>query len=97
LSQIFSIKCIAVPKKFKKKFKKKYLFKLYQIPALRRNNIFLKAFSLHISEFKNRSLEDRLTSMFFTVICGYKDSFLYKKKLYIYKWVLKNKVTSGKI
>lgn len=95
LSQIFNIKCIRVPKKFKKKFKKKFVFKLNQLAINKRNNVFFKLFSLSTFSLKYRYVNDRVFSALLTLVCGYKKSYLYKRKLYIYKWILKNKLLAG--
>ena len=94
LTQIFNIKCIAVAKKYKKKYKKKYTFKLYQVSKAKRDNIFFKAMSLNTSTFGVRSIYDRFLLNLLTTISSYKQSSLYKKKIFIYKWALRNKLTA---
>lgn len=84
LNPIFDINCHAVPKKYKKKLKKNYFFKLKYNYFSSRKKISFKWLHLYSNNFNDRSLTKRLLkSLFFTFVNG-KNSYLYKKKIYIY-------------
>lgn len=89
LNPIFDINCYAVPKKYKKKLKKNYFFKLKYNYFFSRKKITFKWLCIYSNNFNDRSVVKRLLkSLFFTFING-KNSYLYKKKMYIYQQFLK--------
>ncbi len=86
---IFTAKCYFVPKKYRKKLKKKYLVKIQYVDRLKRKNVALKNILLHSSNYSNYSIYSRITLNMFDTIFNFKDSKPYKRKLQIYKKLLK--------
>lgn len=94
LIPIFGLKCESVPKKFRKKLKKKYLYNIKYIPQIKRKRILFRWFSEVIYEQKYRKVENKIFYSFLSIFLNYKNNYLFKKKIFIYKWVLKNKVVT---
>lgn len=86
---IFTAKCYFVPKKYRKKLKKKYLVKIQYVDKLKRKNVALKNILLHSFNYSNYSIFSRITLNMFDTIFNFKDSKPYKRKLQIYKKLLK--------
>jgi hypothetical protein len=78
-----------VPKKYRKKLKKKYLVKIQYVDKLKRKNVALKNILLHSFNYSNYSIFSRITLNMFDTIFNFKDSKPYKRKLQIYKKLLK--------
>ncbi len=86
---IFSIKCSVVPKKYRKKIKKKYLYKIAYLNSTKRKNVAVKGVLSYLNTFKNYSVLDRLTLTLSDVIFNFKNSYIYKRKLVVYKKIFR--------
>lgn len=92
LTPMFGVSCVNVPKKFRKKLKKKYLYNIKYITKHKRERILFKWISELVYDQKFRKIENKFLYSFLSVFLNYKNNYIYKKKIFIYKWVLKNKI-----
>ena len=89
LNPIFDVECHNIPKTYKKKSKKNFFFKLKYLNYNLRKKRALKWLYLYSLNFNDRLFFKKIfKSIFFTFIEG-KNSFLYKKKIQIYKKIIK--------
>lgn len=89
LNPIFDVECHNVPKTYKKKSKTNFFFKLKYLNYNLRKKRALKWLYLYSLNFNDRLFFKKIfKSIFFTFIEG-KNSFLYKKKIQIYKKIIK--------
>ena len=85
----FTIQCEKVPKKLKKKIKTKYQFKLKYVQFHNDFKKILKWLYYYSKYFNKTKLSDRLFHSLFITFFEEKKSFLYSKKIRIYKKMLK--------
>lgn len=85
LEPIFSIKCLDVPKKYRKKLKKKHLFDIFFLNFEKRKKILLKWLVLNKSFFFEKNYVLSFFKSFILVFLKNKKSELYLKKINIYK------------
>ena len=89
LNPIFDVECHNIPKTYKKKSKKNFFFKLKYLNYNLRKKRALKWLYLYSLNFNDRLFFKKIfKSIFFTFLEG-KNSFLYKKKIQIYKKIIK--------
>lgn len=89
LNPIFDIECHDIPKKYKKKSKQQFSFKIKYLNTNLRKKRALKWLYLYSLNFDEKLFFKKIfKSIFFTFLEG-KNSFLYKKKIQIYKKVIK--------
>ena len=82
---IFEIKSIKLNKKKKKPgSSEKYTHEIVYIPPKRRFKYVLKSISVYKEFFNNYSLWERLFWGFFTILAKGKNSFLHKKREFVY-------------
>lgn len=86
---MFYIECSVVPKKYRKKLKKKYLYKIKYLNKNRRLNKILNWISKYTNTLKNYSLLNRQLLVYLDLLLNYKNSYIYNKKILIYKKVFK--------
>lgn len=86
-SPIFDIKCINNFLK-KKKNAKKRVFKLAFISENKKTRTMYKHISLFLKKNNCRKLISRIEDSFCDIFFNYKKSYLYKRKLFIYKKVI---------
>jgi hypothetical protein len=82
---MFNISCIVVPKKYRKKLKKKFTYKLNYLLPKKRVAVLLKWLSLYTAEIKKKELSSRFFEVLMSIVFNYKNTYLYKRKIYIYK------------
>lgn len=86
---MFYIDCMAVPKKYKKKLKKKYLYKVKYLNKTKRINKALKLINNYSNSLKYFNFSDRIFFTYLDLILNYKNSYIFNKKLIIYKKIFK--------
>ena len=95
LTPRFTLICEKISKRLKKKLKKKYRFKIKYVPLHTDFKKALKWVYLYSMLFDKVKLSIRLFYSIFTTFFEEKKSFLYLKKIKIYKKVLKkNRIES---
>lgn len=86
---IFFLDCSVVPKKYKKKLKKKYLYKIKYL----NKNVRLKKGLKWITNYSNTlnyySNTNRMLFTYLDLALNYKNSYIYQKKINIYKKIFK--------
>lgn len=95
LEPIFSLKIQKVEKKFRKFLKKKFTGKISYIQPRKRLHVVLRALLQYLNLFKPYHLHDRLYYSFFKTLVEQKQSFLYKKKIYMYTKLFKKDQVKG--
>lgn len=88
LSPKFDLQCLSVPKKYRKKLKCKFLFKLKYVKEFKKKKKVMKWLYLYNLKFNDLKLVNRLFNSFIFTFFEDKKSFLFSKKLVIYKKVL---------
>ena len=86
---LFAIDCTVVPKKYRKKLKKKYLYKVKYLNKTKRLFKVLNWFVKYSNSIKNYSLNNRIFLVYLDTILNYKNSYIYNKKLLVYKKIFK--------
>ena len=89
IQPMFYIDCMAVPKKYKKKLKKKYLYKVKYLNKTKRINKALKLINNYSNSLKYFNFSDRIFFTYLDLILNYKNSYIFNKKLIIYKKIFK--------
>ncbi len=89
IEPMFHIECSVVPKKYRKKLKKKYLYKIKYLNKHKRLNKTLNWISRYVNTLKNYSATNRQLLVFLDLLLNYKNSYIYNKKILIYKKVFK--------
>ena len=77
-----------VPKKYRKKLKCKFIFKLNYVKEFKKNKKVLRWLYLYNLKFNNYSIKDRLFNSIIYTFFEDRESFLYNKKIIIYKKML---------
>lgn len=86
---IFTIDCTVVPKKYRKKLKKKYLYKVKYLNKNKRLNKIFNWLSKYTNSIKNFNFTNRLLLVYLDTVLNYKNSYIYNKKLLVYKKIFK--------
>jgi hypothetical protein len=86
---IFTIECTAVPKKYRKKLKKKYIYKVKYLNKNKRLNKINSWLAQYVNSIKNFNLSNRLLLGYLDILLNYKNSYLYNKKLLVYKKIFR--------
>lgn len=86
---MFQIKCVSIPKKYKKKLKRKYAFVPGYIAPAKRESTTLKWMSYYVHEFDDGGIEGKLRLLFQDLFFNFKDSVLYMRKIKTYKKIFK--------
>ena len=84
---MFFMDCVVVPKKYRKKLKKKYLYKIKYLSIKTRINKCLKLVKNYKNSLKYYSNFNRELFCYLDLILNYKNSYIYLKKIDIYKKV----------
>lgn len=84
---MFFMDCVVVPKKYRKKLKKKYLYKIKYLSSSNRINRCLKLIKNYKNSLKYYSNFNRELFCYLDLILNYKYSYIYLKKIDIYKKV----------
>lgn len=84
---MFFMDCVVVPKKYRKKLKKKYLYKIKYLSNTSRLNKGLKLIKNYKNSLKYYSNFNRELFCYLDLILNYKNSYIYLKKLDVYKKV----------
>lgn len=79
--------CVVVPKKYRKKLKKKYLYKIKYLSYSTRLNKSLKLIKNYKNSLKYYSNFNRELFCYLDLILNYKYSYIYLKKIDVYKKV----------
>ena len=89
LNPVFDVECHNVPQTYKKKSKQNFFFKIKYLNYKLRKKRSLKWLYLYTLDFNDQLFFKKVfKSIFFTFLEG-KNSFLYKKKIEVYKKVIK--------
>jgi len=86
---MFCIECSVVPKKYRRKLKKKYLYKIKYLNKVRRVSKVLNWIVKYSNTLKNFSFINRQLLVYLDLLLNYKNSYVYNKKLLIYKKIFK--------
>ena len=86
---LFNIKVNKINKKFKNKFNKKYSYDIIYIKKKKRLKHVLKLINSYSERFKNYRCWERLYWSFISILLEPKNSFLWKRKMFVYKKALK--------
>jgi len=84
---MFFMDCVVVPKKYRKKLKKKYLYKIKYLSHSTRLNKSLKLIKNYKNSLKYYSNFNRELFCYLDLILNYKYSYIYLKKIDVYKKV----------
>lgn len=88
LAPKFDLQCLTVPKKYRKKLKCKFLFKLKYVKDFKKKKKVMKWIYLYNLKFNDYTIVNRLFNSFVFTFFEDKKSFLFSKKLIIYKKML---------
>lgn len=88
---IFSTKIVKLDKRLKKKSKSKFDFELKYLHKNKRYSHTIKLLNLYSNNFNYYKFDERILSTLFATLFEQKNSDLYKKKIYTYNNVLKQK------
>jgi hypothetical protein len=91
LEPVFITSIKKVEKKFRKKFKKKFTHEYIYVFPKKRTNLVLKNLINFNKLFSNHDLPSRLGKSFLFTFLDYKNSTLYKKKIFTYQQLLQRK------
>lgn len=86
---MFFVKCVLVPKKYRKKLKKRYIYSADYVEPKKRKNIALKWMLFFLSTFNNYKAKNRLFLLFSDLIFNFKNSIVYTRKIKMYRKVFK--------
>ena len=89
IEPLFSLKCLSVPKKYRKKLKKKYIFNIFFLKKEKRSSVFLKWLYLNTSVYNDKVLEKKIIKSLIDIFLKNKKSNLYLKKIIINKKIFK--------
>jgi hypothetical protein len=89
MQPMFHIECSTVPKKYRKKLKKKYLYKIKYLNKNKRLNKAINWVVKYANTLKNYKFSDRHLLVYLDLLLNYKNSYLYNKKLLVYKKIFK--------
>lgn len=89
IKPIFFMDCVVVPKKYRKKLKKKYLYKVKYLNVNSRLNKSLRLIKNYKNSLKYYSSFNRELFTYLDLILNYKYSYIFLKKINIYKKVFK--------
>lgn len=88
MQPMFSIDCAVVPKKYRKRLKKKYMYKIKYLTSSQRQVKALRWIVNHTGTLQNYELQSRLLVTLLDLLFNYKNSYVYLKKVLVYKKVL---------
>jgi hypothetical protein len=89
LEPFFYLRVTKVEKKYRKKLKKKFTSKITYIDPKKRSNLAFKALAYYPKLFPQYSLYARIGQGLFKTFIEKKDSYLYRRKIFMYSKVLK--------
>lgn len=89
LEPLFTLKCLGVPKKYRKKLKKKFIFNIFFLKKEKRSMIFLKWLYLNTFLFNDKKFFMKFFKSLLDIFLKNKKSNLYLKKIIIYKKIFK--------
>ena len=86
---LFNVKIEKASKRMKSKLNKKYLYKIVYIKKEKRLKHVLKLINSYSERFQNYNYWERLYWMFASILLEPKNSYLWRRKIYVYKKSLK--------
>jgi len=89
LRPIFFLKIKKLDKRYRKKLKKKFVSHITYIKPNKRSNLTLFAISFSIKLNSEQDIKNRISKSFLELVLEDKNSYLYKRKLYMYSRILK--------
>lgn len=89
IEPMFTLKCLSVPKKYRKKLKKKFTFSIFFLKKEKRKDVFLRWVYLNTFVFNDLTFYKKLLKSLLDIFLKNKKSNLYLKKIIIYKKILK--------
>ena len=90
LEPFFYMRVKKVEKKYRKKLKKKFTIQPIYVKPAKRNSFVLRSLVNYTNLFSTYSLSERLFLAIFKSLTEQKNSFLYRRKLYMYSKLFKN-------
>lgn len=89
IKPIFFMDCVVVPKKYRKKLKKKYLYKIKYLGSNSRLSKSLRFIKNYKNSLKFHTSFNRELFTYLDLILNYKSSYIFLKKISVYKKVFK--------
>lgn len=89
IQPLFFMDCLVVPKKYRKKLKKKYLYKVKYLNINNRTKKSLKWINDYKNSLKYLTKFNRELFCYLDLILNYKTSYIFLKKITIYKKIFK--------
>lgn len=89
LEPFFYLKVKRVEKKYRKHLKKKFVGQTIYIKPAKRVGLVLRSYIYYLNLFSNYNVEPRLASSLFKTLVEHKNSYLYRRKLYMYSKIFK--------
>ena len=89
LEPFFYLRIKRVEKKYRKHLKKKFLAHPVYVNPLKRTNLVLKSLAYYINLFPSFYFVDRVGFSLFKTLTEHKDSYLYKRKIYMYSKIFR--------
>jgi len=86
---LFNVKIEKASKRMKSKLNKKYIYKVVYIKKEKRLKHILKLINSYSERFQNYNYWERLYWMFASILLEPKNSYLWRRKIYVYKKSLK--------
>jgi hypothetical protein len=90
LEPFFYIRVKKVEKKYRKKLKKKFTIQPIYVKPIKRSSFVLRSLINYTNLFSSYSLSERVFLALFKSLTEQKQSFLYRRKLYMYTKLFKN-------
>lgn len=90
LEPFFYMRVKRVEKKYRKKLKKKFTIQPIYVKPIKRNSFVLRSLISYTNLFSSYSLSERLFLSLFKSLTEQKQSFLYRRKLYMYTRLFTN-------
>ena len=89
LEPFFYLKVKRVEKKYRKKLKKKFVSETVYIKPQKRIGLVLRSLLYYTNIFSHNSVSERLSWALFKTLTEQKNSYLYKRKIYMYTKMFK--------
>jgi len=89
LEPFFYLRVKRVEKKYRKKIKKKFVSETVYIKPPKRIGLVLKSLLYYTNMFSHNSVSERLSWALFKTLTEQKNSYLYKRKIYMYTKMFK--------
>lgn len=89
LEPMFQMRVEKVNKQFKKVIKKRFTSKIIYVKPNKRLHLAMKAIILYLNLFKPHKINERFYHSLFKTLVEQKQSYLYKRKIYLYNRLIK--------